>query len=90
MVVLVIVQLSLSLRTKILCISGVTMNNLAPMKNCPGGRGGGGVRRCEVGHYNAFIFQWIFFIPAGNKDNYNILDGFEFQLDPTSDCGVPS
>ena len=35
-----IVQLSLSLRTKILCISGVPMNDLAPMKNCPGGGGG--------------------------------------------------
>ena len=34
-----IVQLSLSLRTKILCISGVPMNDLAPMKNCPGGGG---------------------------------------------------
>ena len=32
-----IVQLSLSLRTKLLCISGVPMNDLAPMKNCPGG-----------------------------------------------------
>ena len=32
-----IVQLSLSLRTKILRISGVPMNDLAPMKNCPGG-----------------------------------------------------
>ena len=32
-----IVQNSLSLRTKILCISGVSMNALAPMKNCPGG-----------------------------------------------------
>ena len=29
-----IVQLSLSLRTK---VSGVPMNDLAPMKNCPGG-----------------------------------------------------
>ena len=28
-----IVQKSLSLRTKILCISGVPMNDLAPMKN---------------------------------------------------------
>ena len=35
-----IVQLSLSLRTKILCISGVPENDLAPMKNCPGGGGG--------------------------------------------------
>ena len=34
-----IVQLSLSLRTKILCVSGVPMNDLAPMKNCPGGGG---------------------------------------------------
>ena len=34
-----IVQKSLSLRTKILCISGVPMNDLAPMKNCPGGGG---------------------------------------------------
>ena len=29
-----IVQLSLFLRTTILCISGVPMNDLAPMKNC--------------------------------------------------------
>ena len=28
-------------KTKILCISGVPMNDLAPMKNCPGG--------CKVG-----------------------------------------
>ena len=32
-----IVQLSLSLRTKILCISGVPVNDLATIKNCPGG-----------------------------------------------------
>ena len=42
-----IVQLSLSLRTKILCISGVPMNDLAPMKNCPGG----GV--CKVGQISS-------------------------------------
>ena len=30
---------SLSLTTKILCISWVPMNDLAPLKNCPG-RGG--------------------------------------------------
>ena len=35
-----IVQLSLSLRTKILSVSGVPMNDLAPMKNCPWGGGG--------------------------------------------------
>ena len=34
-----IVQKSLSLKTKILCISGVPMNDLAPMKNCPGVQG---------------------------------------------------
>ena len=32
-----IVLLGLSLRTKILCISVVPMNDLAPMKKCPGG-----------------------------------------------------
>ena len=40
-----IVQLSLSLRTKILCISGVPVNDLAPMKNCPGG--------CKVGQISS-------------------------------------
>ena len=34
-----IVQISLSLRTKILCISGVPTNDFAPMKNCPGVQG---------------------------------------------------
>ena len=34
------------------------------------------------------VLQWIFFILAGNKDNYNISDEFEFRPDPTSDCGV--
>ena len=34
-----IVQKSLSLRTKVRCISGVPMNDLAPMKNCPGVQG---------------------------------------------------
>ena len=42
-----IVQLSLSLRTKILCVSGVPMNDLAPMKNCPGGGG------CKVGQISS-------------------------------------
>ena len=32
-----IVQLSLSLRTIFFCISGVPGNDLATMKNCPGG-----------------------------------------------------
>ena len=30
----------------------------------------------------------IFFILAGNKNKYNILDEFEFRPDPTSDCEV--
>ena len=30
-------MVQLSLRTKILCISGVPVNDLAAMKNCPGG-----------------------------------------------------
>ena len=34
-----IVQLSLSLRTKIICISGVLMDDLTPTKNCPGLQG---------------------------------------------------
>ena len=42
-----IVQLSLSLRTKILCISGVPMNDLAPMKICPGAGG------CKVGQISS-------------------------------------
>ena len=36
----------------------------------------------------AFVFQWIFFSLAGNKDSYNISDEIEFRPDPTSDCGV--
>ena len=32
---LFIVQISLSSRTKILCVSGVPINDLALMKNCP-------------------------------------------------------
>ena len=40
------------------------------------------------GHSSTFVFQWIFFIYTGNKDNYNISDEFEFWPDPSSDCGV--
>ena len=36
-----IVQLSLSLGTRIICISRVPINDMAPMKNCLGG--------CKVG-----------------------------------------
>ena len=45
-----------------------------------------GKKCCD--HSSAFIFHWIFFILAGNKDNYNISNGFEFQPDVASDCGV--
>ena len=33
-------------------------------------------------HYSAFNFEWIFFILAYNKDNYQSLDEFEFRQDP--------
>ena len=33
-------------------------------------------------------FDRIFFILAGNEDNQNISDEFEFRPDPTRDCGV--
>ena len=39
------------------------------------------------GHSSVFVFQWIFFILAGNKNNYNISDEFEFRPDLTSDWG---
>ena len=29
-------------------------------------------------HSSIFVFQWIFLILAGNKDNYNISDEFKF------------
>ena len=33
-----------------------------------------------------FIFEWIFIINAGTKDNYKSLDGFEFLLSlPTTE-----
>ena len=36
-------------------------------------------------HSSPFIFDWIFFIFAGNKDNHIILDGLEIWQDPTRD-----
>ena len=33
-----------------------------------------------------FIFDWIFFILAGNKDNYIVSDKFEIGPDPSMDC----
>ena len=32
--------------------------------------------------------DWIFFIRAGNKDNYKVSDEQEFRPDPRMDCGV--
>ena len=34
------------------------------------------------------IFDWIFFILAGNKDNYVVSNEFEIRPDPNMDCGV--
>ena len=59
-----IVQLSLSLRTKILCISGVPMNYLAPMKNCPGG--------CKVGQISSRGIR--FRVSLTNQLNRDIAD----------------
>ena len=36
----------------------------------------------------AFIFIQFFFILGSNNDIHNISDEFEFQPDPTSDCGI--
>ena len=36
------------------------------------------------------LVYWIFFILAGNKDNYTVSDQFEIGPDPTMDCGVSS
>ena len=33
-------------------------------------------------------FDWIVFIFAGNKDSYEILDGFKIRKDPTRVGGV--
>ena len=34
--------------------------------------------KCCDSHSSAFIFDWLVFILAGNEDNHNILDKFEF------------
>ena len=37
---------------------------------------------------SALIFDWIFLsLGCINKDNHNILNEFEIQPDPTTDCG---
>ena len=37
---------------------------------------------------SVFIFDWNFFILAGNEDNHNIPNEFEFRPDSTRDCRV--
>ena len=39
-------------------------------------------------HSSSFIFDWIFFILAGNEDNYKSLDEFEFRQNSAADFGV--
>ena len=51
------------------------LSALARLKNC-----------CE--HSSAYIFDWIFFILAGNEDIHNISDEFEIRPDWTKDCKV--
>ena len=36
-------------------------------------------------HSSSFIFDWIFFILAGDKNSHNVSNGFEIQQDPTRD-----
>ena len=43
-------------------------------------------KSCE--HSSSFIFHWIFFILAGNKDSNKSLDGFEIRQEWTRVCGV--
>ena len=50
-----------------------------------GGGGGGSNKHCLLPF---FIFDWIFFIFAGNNKNYIVLDEFEIQPDQTMDCGM--
>ena len=38
--------------------------------------------------HSGFIFDRIFYIPAGKENDHKSLDEFEFRPDPTSDCGV--
>ena len=39
-------------------------------------------------HSSVFIFDWNFFVLAGNEDMHKSLDEFEFQPDPTTYYGV--
>ena len=40
-------------------------------------------KSCE--HSSAFMFAWIVFILAGNKEIHKSLNEFKFQFDPTTD-----
>ena len=51
------------------------LSALARLKNC-----------CE--HSSAYIFDWIFFILAGNEDIHNISEEFGIWPDRTKDCGL--
>ena len=42
----------------------------------------------NVVNTNAFIFDQIFFIIAGNSDNHKSMDEFEIRPNPTTDYGV--
>ena len=42
----------------------------------------------NVVNIQASPFDWIFFIIAGNKDNYKVSDELEILSDPTMDWGV--
>ena len=37
---------------------------------------------------SSFIFDWIFFIFAGNADNYKSVDEFEFGQNSAADFGL--
>ena len=43
---------------------------------------------CVVATLASLFFSGSSSLLAGNKDNYNILDEFEFRPDSTSDYGV--
>ena len=43
-------------------------------------------KRCD--HSSAFNFEWIYFILADKKDNYESLNEFEFCQDPITYFGV--
>ena len=42
----------------------------------------------SFGQCSAFIFDWIFNILAGNKDNHESLDKFEFHPDLTAELAA--